>query len=186
MFSLLNPLSWTLLQLCIIPFYFFIAYWTLWIFYSTTLHPLRKIPGPFLASISRLWMIWRIHKGDMDRVQRHLHARYGPLIRIAPEEIACADPVAIKDIYPTQNPLTKTDFYPAWGNKEFSKYPDHFCVTDEKLHTQRRRIVNQVYTLSNVLQSEEYIDKCSLLFIDRLNEFADQGTVLDLGKWLQW
>lgn len=186
MISPLNPLSWTPLQLCLLPLLSFTAYWTFWILYATTLHPLRKIPGPFLALISRLWIIRRIHKGDMDHVQRSLHLKHGPLIRIAPDEIACADPGAIKDIYPTQNPLTKTDFYPAWGTKEFSKYPDHFCVTDEKLHTERRRIVNQVYTLSNVLQSEEYIDKCSLLFVERLGEFADQGTVVDLGEWLQW
>jgi Cytochrome P450 len=163
-----------------------LIYWIVWIIYAKTLHPLSGIPGPFLASISRLWIIQRIHKGDSDLVQRALHRRYGPLVRIAPNEVACADPEAIKTLYPTQSPLTKTDFYPIWGNKTFSKYVDHFSVTDEKLHSERRRVVNHIYTLSNILQSEEYIDQCLLLFGERLGEFSDQGAECDLGEWLQW
>ena len=54
------------------------------------------------------------------------------------------------------------------------------------MHTERRRIVNHVYSLSNVLQSEEYINQCSVLFIQRIGEYADSGRVLDLGEWLQW
>ena len=163
-----------------------VSYWIGWIIYARTLHPLRKIPGPFLASVSRFWVVWRIYKGDMEHVQRDLHQRYGPLIRIAPNEVACADPEAIKKLYPTQSPLTKTDFYPAWANGTFSKHADHFCVTDEKAHSERRRIVNHVYSLSNVLQSEGYIDECSRLFIQRIGEYADEGRVMDLGEWLQW
>lgn len=127
-----------------------------------------------------------MYRGNMEHAQRDLHQKYGPLIRTAPHELACADPEAIKKLYPTQSPLTKTDFYPPWGSNIFSKYPDHFRVTDEKVHTERRRIVNHVYSLSNVLQSEEYVNQCSLLFIQRIGEYADSGRVLDLGEWLQW
>ena len=122
----------------------------------------------------------------MESVQRDLHQKYGPLIRIAPNEIGCSDPEALKKLYPTQSPLKKTDFYTVWDSANFSKYADHFCNTDEKTHTERRRIVNHVYSLSNVLQSEEYIDKCSQLFIERIGEFADKGSSFDLGEWLQW
>ncbi|KAK5044698.1 hypothetical protein LTR84_010590 [Exophiala bonariae] len=162
-----------------------LIYLAAWIFYARTLHPLAKIPGPFWASVTRGWIVWRTYQGDMDHTQRALHQKYGYLVRIAPNEIACAYPNAIKQIYRMQNSPKKTDFYPPWGNKTFSKYPDHFSNTDEKLHAERRRIVNQVYTLSNVLQSEMYIDKCSALFIQRLGEYVDAGKIIDLGDWLQ-
>lgn len=163
----------------------FLVYYILWIVYARTFHPLASIPGPFLASISRLWIVQRVLQGDMEHTQRALHARYGPLIRIAPNEIACASPDAIKKVYPVQNPLEKTDFYPVWGNKKFSKYPDNFSNASEKLHSERRRIVNSIYSLSNVLQSEKYIDVCSGLFVERMGEFADSGQVCDFGEWLQ-
>jgi len=156
-----------------------------WIIYAKTLHPLSNIPGPFLASVSRLWYVLQLRHGGMDVTQRKLHQKYGPLIRIAPNEVACASPSALRLIYPMQAPLTKTDFYPVWGNSSFSKYPDNFCVTDERLHSERRRIVNHIYSLSNILRSEEYVDRCSQLFADRLGKFADNGQAIDLGSWLQ-
>lgn len=41
-----------------------------WIIYARTLHPLAKIPGPWLASVSRLWYMIQIYRGDMDKTQR--------------------------------------------------------------------------------------------------------------------
>lgn len=157
-----------------------------WIVYTRVFHPLSKVPGPWIASVSRLWVIYRLAKGDMDQVQRNLHARYGPLIRIAPNEVACADPHAIKQIYRTQNALTKTDFYPVWGNTEISKYRDHFSVVNEKLHSERRRIVSHVYSLANVLQSEHAIDRCCIVLTEKLIKLAQNGVVCDLSPWLQW
>jgi hypothetical protein len=163
------------------------GYTLAWIAYSRLLHPLKHIPGPFWASISRLWMVHHLWRGDMDIVQRKLHQRYGPLVRIAPDEIACAAPEAISKIYPTSKPLAKQHgFYSVWQNKSFSKYPDNFSNTDEKLHSERRRIVNNVYSMSTILSLEPYIDDCSRLFVQRMGEFADSGTAVDLGDWLQW
>jgi len=48
--------------------------------------------------------------GDLEVVQRELHEQYGPLIRIAPNEVSSSDSDAISLIYTTQKPLTKTDW----------------------------------------------------------------------------
>jgi hypothetical protein len=158
-----------------------------WIAYARLLHPLKHIPGPFWASISRLWIVHYVRRGDMDIVQRGLHQKYGPLVRIGPDEIACAAPEAISKIYPTSKPLAKQHgFYSVWQNKSFSKYPDNFSNTNERLHSERRRIVNNVYSMSTILSLEPYIDDCSRLFVQRMGEFADSHTVVDLGDWLQW
>jgi len=170
-------------------FYFqlaLVAYALLWVGYARLLHPLKHVPGPLFASITRLWIVYHVLRGDMDVVQRALHQRYGPLVRIGPDEIACADPEAIRKIYPTSKPLTKASFYTIWQNKTFSKYPDNFSNTNERLHSERRRIVNNVYSMSTILGLEPYIDICSALFVKRMGEFADSGAVIDLGDWLQW
>lgn len=41
-----------------------------WVVYARTVHPLAKIPGPWLASVSRLWYMIQIYRGDMDKTQR--------------------------------------------------------------------------------------------------------------------
>ena len=48
-----------------------------WIIYCRYFHPLRYIPGPFLASISRAWIVFRTMTGDMEHTQRALHKKYG-------------------------------------------------------------------------------------------------------------
>ncbi|KIV93696.1 hypothetical protein, variant [Exophiala mesophila] len=181
------PSTWHLLSLASLAWILgvFVTYWLLWIVYARCFHPLRNIPGPWLASVSRTWYMLQIAKGDMEKSQRRLHAKHGPLIRIAPNEVACSSPDAIKKIYRNQAGLAKTDFYSVWNSQNFSKHLDMFTIIDDKYHGERRRIFNHVYTLSNVLKSEQYIDICSQLFMDRLSEFASQGKPLDLGKWLQ-
>lgn len=161
------------------------AYWICWVVYARTVHPLAKVPGPWLASITRLWICQQTFNGNFDSVQMELHKKYGPLVRIAPNEVVCTQPEAIKKIYPIQSPLEKSDFYSTFAINAFSKHPDLFSCTNERVHGQRRKIVNHVYSLTNVLRSEEYIDKCSHLFIERLGEFADSGQTLSLSEWAQ-
>ncbi|KAF2022781.1 cytochrome P450 pisatin demethylase-like protein [Setomelanomma holmii] len=161
-------------------------YWVLWMVYTRTIHPLASIPGPFWASVSRIWYMYRVYVGDMHIVQRRLHERHGPVIRIAPNEVSTSNPSAIQKIYKHQAPLNKTDFYWPWGGGEISKqHKPLFVETDEKLHSNYRRVVSPVYTTTNVLKSESYINKVSELFVKRLGEHADRKEAIDLGTWLQ-
>jgi hypothetical protein len=69
--------------------------------------------------------------------------------------------------------------------QDISEQVDSFIQTDERLHSSYRRIVNPVYTLSNVLKSEVYINKVPDLFLQRLYEHANRNVIMDLGHWLQ-
>ncbi|EXJ66816.1 uncharacterized protein A1O5_10011 [Cladophialophora psammophila CBS 110553] len=122
----------------------------------------------------------------MFEVQHKLHRRYGPLIRIAPNKVSCSGPETIKLLYRTAAPLTKTDFYPVWGNPRMSKYRDNFSQVDERLHSERRRIVNHVCSLSNVLQSEASIDRVITVMVEKLSQMARSGRDCDLGASIQW
>lgn len=48
-----------------------------WIVYQRFLSPLSQIPGPFWASISRLWYLRKINAEDMHRYTKRLHDQYG-------------------------------------------------------------------------------------------------------------
>ncbi|KAI2477912.1 CypX Cytochrome P450 [Pyrenophora tritici-repentis] len=118
-------------------------------------------------------------------MQRRLHQRYGPIVRIAPNEIAVADPEAIRTIYSSHSGFVKTDFYlpfrATWG-----KYPDAFTNLDERQHAERRRIVNQVYSMSNIIQLEDSVDKCVQMLMEKLAESATRTTAIDISQWFQW
>lgn len=71
------------------------------------LSPLRRFPGPFWASVTRWWLVYSIYRGDHEKTMRRLHAKYGPMIRISPFEVAISDPDAIKTIYGHTSGFTK-------------------------------------------------------------------------------
>src|SRR5271154_3873082 len=75
--------------------------------YRRYFHPLSKYPGPFLASITRWWMVSEIFSGKHEQHIRALHKQYGTIVRISPNEVAISDPQAIKTIYSTGGGFTK-------------------------------------------------------------------------------
>ncbi|RAH49950.1 cytochrome P450, partial [Aspergillus brunneoviolaceus CBS 621.78] len=154
------------------------------IIYCRFFHPLRSIPGPFLASVSRIWIVYHTATGRMEHTQRALHKRYGYMVRIAPDEVACSDPQAIKVIYSTKRDYAKSEFYDIWAAPNEVRYAGHFATRDEEVHSERRRIVNQVYSMSSILESEPEIDDCTRVFIEATRTFAQQKTAVDLGPWL--
>ncbi|KAI1630389.1 cytochrome P450 [Exophiala viscosa] len=155
-----------------------------WLIYARTLHPYADIPGPFWASVSRLWIAYMVESGDVDKVLVAVHKKYGRMVRIAPDEVSIGDPEAIKIIYSVSSGFTKTDFYDPFAT-HMSPHPDLFSARDEKEHAERRRLVNNAYSMSSILESETYIDECSQLFIQRMGEYADSGQNFDFGMWLQ-
>src|SRR5271155_184002 len=52
--------------------------------YRRYFHSLSKYPGPFLASITRWWMVSEIFSGKHEQHIRALHKKYGTIVRISP------------------------------------------------------------------------------------------------------
>ena len=67
--------------------------------YLRYLSPYRDIPGPFLATISPLWRLRGALNGSLHKDITAAHRKYGPIFRIAPDEVSISDPEAIKTIY---------------------------------------------------------------------------------------
>ena len=56
---------------------FILLYVVTWVIYSRYFHPLSGIPGPFWASLSRLWLAKQASDGRIDEVLRNLHGELG-------------------------------------------------------------------------------------------------------------
>lgn len=109
---------------------------------------------------------------------------YGPIVRIAPDEVSSSDPEAIPKIYPIQRPLEKTDWYLTYRPVALGGI-DAFTDDNEKHHTATRKIVGSAYTLTSMLKNEGPLDDVVNLFMEKLGEFADQQTAFNFGEWLE-
>lgn len=67
--------------------------------YRLWLHPLAATPGPRLAAITSCWHAYQARNGRMLHLGKTLHKRYGPVVRIGPNELWFADRDAYKLIY---------------------------------------------------------------------------------------
>lgn len=160
-----------------------VMYMISWIIYTRIFHPYSHIPGPFFASVSSFWLLSCVLNGRIDKVLRRLHNHYGPVIRIAPDEVSISDPKAVDLIYGVKSSFPKTDFYDGFDFK-LSPNGQIFTLRDETLHTERRKIAKPIYTSSNILEQEEFVDACLEIFDQRMTEFAKSAEAVDLGKWL--
>lgn len=73
-----------------------------WGMYNVYFHPLRRYPGPKLWAAYRLPYVVRNFQGVLPFKVLEFHKQYGPVVRIAPDELAYTDPEAWNDIYGMQ------------------------------------------------------------------------------------
>lgn len=78
----------------------YVAYSFAYSIYDVYLGPLSNYPGPKLRAFSKLPAIRTLATGDEATELPALHAKYGPIVRVAPRELSYAGGArAFRDIY---------------------------------------------------------------------------------------
>jgi hypothetical protein len=153
--------------------------------------PLRKYPGPFLASFSRVWKAISTASGRTHLQHIDLHRKYGPVVRIAPNEVSLASPEAARLLLSAGKGFHKTDFYGVFPPPE---NPDIFTETREDVHAQKKRVANVPYSMAAMQQLSPFINDTIELFMRKIDEHRSahvgtaggKGKVFDLGAYLHY
>lgn len=158
------------------PVLLFVSY----VIYLRFFSPLSSIPGPFFASVSRLWLLKHSWDGDMHRTMITLHAKHGNLVRTAPDEVSISDLNAIKKIYGAGTKFRKSDWYSVWqGRRKFDLFPER----DERIHASQRRLVSGIYAMNSLAQYQGKVDEAIEVMVQQMRQKG--GETVDLGVWLQ-
>ncbi|KAK7423705.1 hypothetical protein QQX98_000895 [Neonectria punicea] len=145
---------------------------------------LRHVPGPFMAGCTRLWKLKVVRQGQMEKVQMKLHAQYGPIVRIAPNEVIISEPSAIKTIYGHTSKIGKTKFYVPFGTKDND---DLFSDPNVQRHAHNRREIAAAYSMTSLVELEPFVDRCTKVMCEKIDElFVSGRKPLDLASWLQF
>lgn len=78
-----------------------------------TWYGLRHFEGPWLAKFSYLWLLRTTRSGYEEKIYTNLHRKYGPLIRISPNDLATCDPDIIRHMSTVRSPYERSDWYTA-------------------------------------------------------------------------
>lgn len=82
--------------------------------YPFFLSPVRHIPGPYYARVSKLPLQWATFKKRRSEYATKLLDRYGSVVVIAPDQVHTTDESAMKIIYDKSS--IKTSFYSSMGS----------------------------------------------------------------------
>ena len=151
--------------------------------YNRYASPLRKYPGPLLASTTRLWKLLSTATTHTHLDHIALHRRYGPIVRIAPNEVSMASPEAARTVLSAGKRFYKTDFYAVFPPPE---NPDIFTEVREEVHARKKKVANVPYSMAAMQQLGPFINDTVEMFMERLERFASGSGRMDLGDWLHF
>ncbi|KFY07806.1 hypothetical protein V492_06804 [Pseudogymnoascus sp. VKM F-4246] len=148
------------------------------IVYYRFFHPLSKFPGPFWASVTRLWIAYHNIKEDEPYVEHELHKKYGPIIRITPTLLLVSSAPALPTIYHRQADKTKHYISGSFGETE-----SVFNMQSWKTHAHFRKLIAGPYSFSSIKKMEPLIDMRIEDWTHKLNDFAKSGEKFDFSAW---
>ena len=144
-------------------------------------HPLRKYPGPRLWAISRLPYLKSAIKGSIIHDILTLHLQYGPVVRVAPNELSYTTPDACKPIYQSSPELPKDPMH----LPPFHNGVPGILAADKHHHTRYRRLLAHSFSDRGIRVQQPLIERSVDLLLQRLQEKCTLGSV-DLAEWFNW
>ncbi|KAI8937704.1 hypothetical protein NX059_005405 [Plenodomus lindquistii] len=145
--------------------------------YNAFLHPLARIPGPFLARISSLLSFYHACKGDRHVWLWQLFQLYGHKVRISTDTVVFDDADAYNTIYSFKANVQKSSFYAAWSRNENDKHT--LGAVDKELHARKRRLLNLAFTDRSIRASGSFMAK----HIQRWLELVGPAEGKDPAEW---
>ncbi|KAK3337577.1 cytochrome P450 [Cercophora scortea] len=156
--------------------------------YNIYFHPLSRIPGPRTWSATRLPFIRSLLQGTIVHDIQKLHRQYGPILRIAPNEVTFAQPEAWDDIFrPPQGQFLKD---PIWWKRPPGRPMSLISAIDPDEHARIRKALAPGFTPRALKAQEPFIQRYVTLLADRLRETVlaepTSRMEIDIGPWFNF
>lgn len=139
------------------------------------LSPLRGIPGPLLAKVTSKRLTLATLLAEQTSIIHKWHLKYGPVVRISPNEVSFSSIDVVKDIYGQGSTFPKAPIYDTFTLKP----PGIFIQRNKQLHRDRRRMLSNAFSQANLFEIEP-------LIVESLNKFLKNildpklGTPIDV------
>lgn len=152
--------------------------------YNIYFHPLSNYPGPKFAAASSFWYARGLSRGTLAFDFLKLHDKYGPVVRVAPDELSYIDPGAFKEIYGHKvrgQPELEKDkkYHSGLANQE-----PVIINADQHHHREIRRLMSHGFSDSALRGQEPLLQEYLHILRRKLAENGQDGQVpLDMVSW---
>ncbi|KAF2091739.1 cytochrome P450 [Saccharata proteae CBS 121410] len=142
-------------------------------------HSLSGFPGPRLAAATRLYEFYydSIKVGSYIWEIDRMHKKYGPVVRISPNELHVNEPSFIDTLYAGPHKIRNKhgDFYRGFG---IPGAP--FATVLHDLHSTRREAVSRLFTIPNLAKLQPVVHSKVEKLCSNMDVFAGSGKPLSL------
>jgi cytochrome P450 len=136
-----------------------------YVIYTLYLHPLSHIPGPTFARWTSLYLYRLSYTGIEASAIDALHAKYGPVVRIAPNEVDIADGAALHTVYVKNGGFLKN---PCYSNFDIDGFPTVFSDLEPTHRAVRSKAVVGMFAPQAIREGRDVIYGCVDRMVDRL------------------
>ncbi|KAJ9611407.1 hypothetical protein H2200_004591 [Cladophialophora chaetospira] len=143
-----------------------------------------QIKGPWLASVSNLWLFRTTSAGRMYEDCAAVLDQHGPLARIAPNKVVTNDPVIWAHMSAPRSRFTKGTWY-----DPTSIDPNHkntLSQRDDKLHNVLRAKMNRGYSGKEIPALESNVDDRIGDLIRLIHSESEKGKAVDMARFAQY
>ncbi|OKL61118.1 hypothetical protein UA08_03098 [Talaromyces atroroseus] len=155
--------------------------------HSLFISPLAKIPGPKAFALTSWRLAYEDYNGTRTRTIHALHQKYGPVVRIGPNEVSCNSISALKSVYGAGSGFERTSFYhmfEVYGRKNMFSFPT------VKAHGERKKMFAHAYAKSAVMNKENasLIERKVRLYMELLGreEEKEEGSTSEIFSSLHY
>ncbi|KAI8623342.1 benzoate 4-monooxygenase cytochrome P450 [Xylariaceae sp. FL1651] len=140
--------------------------------YNLLYHPLAKLPGPRLAAVSNISYSYWFLGGRQPYKILDLHLKYGPVVRLAPNEVSFNSAASWRDIYggrQSHKTFIKSDFY---DGGSFAGRGVHSIVSERDVdtHAEMRRYLSSAFSDRALNEQEDLVSQSIDKFVDLLQK----------------
>ncbi|KAI1873310.1 uncharacterized protein JN550_003563 [Neoarthrinium moseri] len=157
------------------------AYLVLRCVYNVYFHPLRKIPGPWMAAMTPFSDFWHdaVKSGNYLWEIRKMHEKYGPIIRINPNEVHIDDPEYYQNVYAGGVHRINKDSSTVAG---FGVPASVAATVSHAQHRSRRGYMNPYFAKRSILAMEPEIHERISAMLSRLDGARKEGKMISLDR----
>ncbi|KAK0719003.1 cytochrome P450 [Apiosordaria backusii] len=173
-----------------------LAYPILRAIYNIYFHPLRNIPGPKLWAATRLPYIWALLRGTIVHDIQKLHRKYGPILRVGPDELTFTNPSVWNDILQAQPGKPEFLKDPTWWSRQPDQADSFITTVDPEQHARMRKALSPGFTTRGLRAQETHIQRYVNLLVKRLSDIINSstdkcppsgpGAEIDIGPWFNF
>ncbi|KAF8970538.1 high nitrogen upregulated cytochrome P450 monooxygenase 2 [Flammula alnicola] len=153
-------------------------------------HPLARYPGPTIMKVTKLWGAWIAYTGKTHVYLKAVHDKYGPTVRIGPNELSTIEKAFLPHILGNQG-MPKG---PMWDGRKFAQteaqqdYDNIIDLRDPILHAQLRKPWNKAFSAEPMKDYEALLMPRIMQINSQLKEIcmkSEHGIGrVDIAKWI--